>query len=124
MTYTEFMRGLAKYYGPYESPKKAEMVDHYLKDEFIEGELAALLDQIYRSYSGQFKYTPDIAIIEKAKENHNRAGYAIGKGRARDSYFKLPARQRPREMQKVGDLAKELIENLSKLNNMGDQTDE
>ncbi len=123
MTYAEFMKGLKEYYGPYQPAEKEGMVALYVRDEFIESELAGLLDHLLRNYIGEYKLTPNIGIIERAKKEINEVHKTIGKRRGSQT-FKIVDQRDENSMQKVGDLAHKLVENIRNLNNMGDQTDE
>ena len=120
MKYDEFMTAMKQYYGKYALPATEAMTRRYLEDEFLEEELPALAETVFRTFSGQYKCTPDIAVIESAKEVYNRNVYGgdkmIGKQREPEyKYLPAPVRNR-KEMMKVGDLAKDLVD---RLNNMG-----
>ena len=66
----EFIKNVEGYYGKYELPLRRALVQTYIKD-FNEDELAIVFDRLTLTYSGQFRFAPDIAIIDKAVQEIN-----------------------------------------------------
>jgi len=78
MRHEEFIEKVEQYYGPYQNPNIRKVVFAYVKDKFRETELTTLFEQLITTYSGQYRFTPDVAIIEKAsKEIQGQVGQFI-----------------------------------------------
>lgn len=65
-----FVSMLEGYYGAYPRPAVREAVALYLRD-YGEDDLDVLMREILLTYSGQYRHTPDIAVMEKARETWN-----------------------------------------------------
>jgi hypothetical protein len=70
MNCDEFIRNVEGYYGRYELPLRRALVQTYIKD-YNEEELSKIFDRLTLTYSGQFRFAPDIAIIDKAVQDIN-----------------------------------------------------
>ena len=80
MTHEYFVSMLEGYYGPYPRPAVREAVLRYVR-EYAQGDLELLAREVLLTYSGQYKHTPDIAVLEKAKhEVNDRHVKKIGRG--------------------------------------------
>ena len=75
----DFLNTLEGYYGEYPRPLLREYISLYLS-EYTETELDVLLQELLLTYSGQYKHTPDIGIMEikKAEINSRSALKKIG----------------------------------------------
>ena len=71
MKHCNFIKHIEAYYGKYEQTKK-KYVEAYIRKNYKENDLSKIFNLIVESYSGQYKYTPDINIIEKAINNYNK----------------------------------------------------
>ena len=71
MTHKSAIKLLEGYYGAYERDLTKGMIYDYLQGEFTEDELEIIMDRIVKGYTGQFRFTPDIHIIEKFKTEYN-----------------------------------------------------
>jgi hypothetical protein len=65
-----FVKNIEGYYGKYEMPLRRAMVLEYL-GRYEPGEIDKIFDRVVRTYSGQYRFAPDIAVIEKAVEEYN-----------------------------------------------------
>ena len=72
MKYTRFIDLIEAYYGKYERPEIRKVVLAYLNITYSEKRLDALYHALIRSHTGQYRYTPDVAIMEKAKVHIDR----------------------------------------------------
>jgi len=70
MTASAFVHGVEDYYGPYPRPAVRTIVLEYLI-AFRPEELDELFKYVILNYSGQYRYTPDVAILEVAKKAIN-----------------------------------------------------
>ena len=66
MTAEYFVATLVEYYGEYR-PIAHKVVLEYAKKQYTEEELDILLRRVILEYSGQYKYPPDVAILEGIK---------------------------------------------------------
>lgn len=65
-----FVKNIEGYYGKYEMPLRRAMVLEYI-GRYEPGEIDKIFDRVVRTYSGQYRFAPDIAVIEKAVEEYN-----------------------------------------------------
>lgn len=80
MTHESFVSMLEGYYGKYPRPAVRAAVLRYVL-EYAEGDLEQLAREVLLTYSGQYKHTPDIAVLERAKgEVNGRQVKKIGRG--------------------------------------------
>ena len=70
MTHISFIKQIIKYYGDYERRGIQEYVWDYIQ-EFSERDLDVLFNRLLLEYSGQFRYVPDIEILERKKREIN-----------------------------------------------------
>ena len=70
MKHEGFLAMIEGYYGAYPRPAVREAVARYLKD-FSDADLDVLMRELLLGYSGQYRHTPDIAVMEKARETWN-----------------------------------------------------
>ena len=66
MTAAEAVKLIEDYYGKYPREMTRKVVLGYLA-EFPEEALDELIENLIRVYSGEYKHTPDVAILEKSK---------------------------------------------------------
>lgn len=66
MTGIQFLQGIESYYGRYERPAQKATVLQYL-NRFTDPDLAALYEQLILTFSGKFRFAPDVAVIEEVK---------------------------------------------------------
>lgn len=88
MTASKFLKMIEAYYGKYERLTVKETVFDYL-GQFREAELEILYQRLILDYSGQYKFTPDVAVLEDVKKRineeqwHKVSGNLIGTNRRR-----------------------------------------
>lgn len=70
MTHQAFVSMLEGYYGKYPRPVLRDSISRYLVD-YSPADLDVLMRELLLTYSGQYRHTPDIAVMEKAKEDIN-----------------------------------------------------
>jgi hypothetical protein len=66
MTVDKFVTMVEEYYGKYERPAVRKIVTRYLA-KLGENFLDRLYQKLVLGYSGQYRYTPDVAILDKYK---------------------------------------------------------
>ena len=67
MTTDKFVTMVEEYYGKYERPAVRKIVTRYLS-KLGESFLDRLYQKLVLEYSGQYRYTPDVAILERYKK--------------------------------------------------------
>lgn len=70
MTHESFVGMLEGYYGKYPRPVLRDSILRYVKD-YSPADLDVLMRELLLTYSGQYRHTPDIAVMEKAKGDIN-----------------------------------------------------
>lgn len=70
MKHEAFLNLLEGYFGKYPRPALRDAVARYISD-YIEADLDVLMKELLLTYSGQYRHTPDIAVMEKAKAEIN-----------------------------------------------------
>ena len=114
MTTRECLKMIESYYGRYERAVVKETVVDYL-GQFRETELEILYQRLILDYSGQYKYTPDVAILEDIKKQINEEqrnkveGILIGTDRERPRTPKLPEPISEEERQSAGQILRGLL---------------
>lgn len=88
MKHEAFLSMLEGYYGSYPRPVLKESVARYIAD-FIEADLDVLMRELLLTYSGQYRHTPDIAVMEKAKQEINSRSSTKRIGQKLDSSLLL-----------------------------------
>jgi len=66
MTREQFIQLVEAYYGRYERPAQRATVQQYL-ERFPESCCPTLYKRLILEYSGQYRFTPDVAILEDIK---------------------------------------------------------
>jgi len=95
MTAHECLKMIESYYGRYERRTVKETVFDYL-GQFRDPELEILYQRLILDYSGQYKFTPDVAVLEDIKKRINEEqrnkvdGNLIGTDRRRLGIARLP----------------------------------
>jgi len=114
MTTRECLKMIESYYGRYERAVVKETVVDYL-GQFRETELEILYQRLILDYSGQYKYTPDVAILEDIKKQINEEqrnkveSILIGTDRQRPRTPKLPEPISEEERQSAGQILRGLL---------------
>ena len=70
MTPDTFVATIEGYYGKYDMPLRRAMVLQYMV-QYNQEEIDKIFDRVVRTYSGQYRFAPDIAVIEKAVQDYN-----------------------------------------------------
>lgn len=70
MTPEKFVATIEGYYGKYDMPLRRAMVLQYM-GQYNQEEIDKIFDRVVRTYSGQYRFAPDIAVIEKAVQDYN-----------------------------------------------------
>lgn len=120
MTKEAFVQNIEGYYGEYELVLRKAMVLEIM-GEYTESEIDKIFNRLVRTYSGKYKFAPDIAVIEKAVAEYNAelAGRVGGKNlmigyRDFGKNLNLPGADIPEEeRRKVGKQLSELCEKLN-----------
>ena len=71
MTYKEIIQSIEGYYGNYKLIVK-KVVYLYLESTFAEKDLDKIFNMVIKNYSGQYRHTPDVAVIEKIINEYNK----------------------------------------------------
>lgn len=125
MTVNEFVDSMEGYYGKFDDatrPMKVILITEYLK-KYNNRELDKIFDRLVKRYSGQFRFTPDISIIEDTVEEINKEyeGKVGGERkmigyRGPDYPVSLRIEQEPKpskkELEPIGNKLKEFAERL------------
>ncbi len=82
MNVIQFLDLVEGYYGKYERTAQKNIIRQYLVEKYAPGceQLDALYKRLLLEYSGQFRYAPDIAILEGIRRQLNTEvdGWRIG----------------------------------------------
>jgi hypothetical protein len=90
MTHETFVKSLEGYYGSYPRPVLRRAVLDYVASEYTEAHLDVLYREIVLTYSGQYRHTPDIAVMEKAKAEVNSRSALKQIGHGKEAWMRLP----------------------------------
>ncbi|MBA7524284.1 hypothetical protein ES705_16421 [subsurface metagenome] len=118
MTHKSAINLLEGYYGTYERELTKGMIYNYLEEEFTEGELEIIMDRVIKGYTGQFRFTPDIHIIEQFKDGYNEEqrnkvdGKTIGNRREGKKTYMIAKRPDGEQMEEVAQLLGKLTNKL------------
>ena len=109
-----FVKNIEGYYGKYEMPLRRAMVLEYMA-QYEPAEVDKIFDRVIRTYSGQFRFAPDIAVIEKAIAEYNEEMKVHVGGEKLAIGYKAPTPELPApavtddERGKVGKLLNDLV---------------
>jgi hypothetical protein len=109
-----FVKNIEGYYGKYEMPLRRAMVLEYMA-QYEPAEVDKIFDRVIRTYSGQFRFAPDIAVIEKAIAEYNEEMKVHVGGEKLAIGYKAPAPALPApsitddERGSVGKLLNDLV---------------
>ena len=109
-----FVKNIEGYYGKYEMPLRRAMVLEYMA-QYEPAEVDKIFDRVIRTYSGQFRFAPDIAVIEKAIAEYNEEMKVHVGGEKLAIGYKTPTPELPApavtddERGKVGKLLNDLV---------------
>ncbi len=115
MTANKCLKMIEAYYGKYERVLVRETIFDYLQ-QFQQAELEILYHRLTHEYSGQFKYPPDVAILEDIKRKINEEerdkidGHPIGTNRRHPARIMLPECISEEEKQSAGNILRKSLE--------------
>ncbi len=113
MTAQRFVEEVERYYGPYERRTTRKYVLDYISKTYSDRFRNRLFKRLLSDFSGQFKITPDIAILEELKAKI-----------LQEPDYHAPALPAPRdkptdaEREEMARQARELIDNLAEKKRM------
>lgn len=105
MTQSLFIKMLEEYYGRYERISVKKIVTKYISN-MSELFLDKLYQKLITKYSGEYKYTPDVAILEKYRQD------ILRDGEWENQIPMIENKPDEREMETVGNMLSVLVNKL------------